>query len=182
MPPPTPASMAAWGGATAGSMWTGMPWPMPGLSWSPAGWGPPPWSISPWAMGAAAAGAAVAMSPSLPGGAASPVPTPGSCPTGVASSSLGKHARPFEGSTVDGTVWAPKSLRMADPEEAMRSSVWRILGVGSHTDLTTASTFKAFQRETESKKTPEGDQQTVQATLHANPAAMSRSMYFHESN
>ncbi|CAM6124988.1 unnamed protein product [Calypogeia fissa] len=182
MPPPTPASVAAWNGAAAGNMWTGVPWPMPGLSWSPAGWGPPPWPIAPWALNPAAA---VGRSPSIPTGGASGVPSPVPCPIGTqGSSALGKHGRPFEGggSASDGTVWAPKSLRMADPEEAMRSSVWRILGVGSHPELMPASTFKAFQPKSDSKKAPDGDQQTVQTTLHANPAAMSRSMYFQESN
>lgn len=180
--PLPPANVAAWSGAGAGSMWTGMPWPMPGLSWSPAGWGPPPWSIGPWAMGTAASGTSMAMSPATPAGVVSGLATPISCPTVTAGPSLGKHARALDGSIVDGTVWAPKSLRMADPEEAMRSSVWRILGVGSHSDLTSSSTFKAFQPKTEHKKTTDGDQQIVQTTLHANPAAMSRSMYFHESN
>ncbi|KAG6547685.1 hypothetical protein Mapa_011135 [Marchantia paleacea] len=211
--PPPPGNIAAWNGA-GGSVWTGVPWPMPSLAWGP------PWAMAPWAMSAGHGGASmgsITQTISISSGAAAgmvTVPVPcsttasGGGPASVAppsspSSSLGKHSRggppvgaPASSATaaagngaggggrgrMEGGLWAPKSLRMADPEEAMRSSVWRILGVGSRADMTTASTFKAFQPRNESKKISDDDQQAVQASLHANPAAMSRSMNFHESN
>ncbi|KAL3700058.1 hypothetical protein R1sor_018080 [Riccia sorocarpa] len=205
-PPPPGGIAAAWNGIT-GSVWTGVPWPMPGLAWGPA------WAMAPWAMATAGPGG-VSMGPmtqTIPmssgagaGILAAPMPStttttaagPGSPP-----SSLGKHSRgggpqlaaaaaaapACEGGgrgKVDGNggLWAPKSLRMADPEEAVRSSVWRILGVRSIPSMTTSSTFSVFQTRNEAKKIADDDQQVVQASLHANPAAMSRSMIFRESN
>ncbi|KAL2651738.1 hypothetical protein R1flu_019866 [Riccia fluitans] len=202
-PPPLGNIGAAWNGTT-GSVWTGVPWPMPGLAWGP------PWAMAPWAMatvgpGGVSMGPMTQTVPMSSGPAAGIHTTSMPCGTSAAaaggsgspSSSLGKHSRGGPqlraAATCDGAggrgrmdgnggLWAPKSLRMADPEEAVRSSVWRILGVRSKPNMTTGGTFNAFQTRNESKKIADDDQQVTQASLHANPAAMSRSMNFQESN
>lgn len=94
--------------------------------------------------------------------------------SGSNSRVLGKHTRVAnlqeEQKTVK-KVWVPKALRIDNPEEAAKSSIWASLGIKPDERII----FKSFQskdlknRET---KTPE--------SLQANPAAFSRSQTFQE--
>ncbi|KAL2528724.1 Cyclic dof factor 2 [Forsythia ovata] len=118
---------------------------------------------------------------------------PGSGPD---SPTLGKHSRDDnmldpasndkqetqKESNCEKFLWVPKTLRIDDPGEATMSSIWAALGIknervgsfGGH------GLFKAFQRvsKDDDKKTRVSETSTV---LQANPAALSRSLNFHES-
>ena len=78
-------------------------------------------------------------------------------------------------------VLIPKTLRIDDPGEAARSSVWSALGIKNidkaNSSLNGGGLFKAFP----SKGTDE-KHHVVKASpvLQANPAALSRSLIFHE--
>eukprot|EP00262_Sarcandra_glabra_P016630 TRINITY_DN5480_c0_g6_i1.p1 TRINITY_DN5480_c0_g6~~TRINITY_DN5480_c0_g6_i1.p1 ORF type:complete len:518 (+),score=83.85 TRINITY_DN5480_c0_g6_i1:80-1633(+) len=105
----------------------------------------------------------------------------GGCP-GKDSPTLGKHCREAnlhgEEKPVK-SLWVPKTLRIDDPDEAARSSIWATLGIkhDKNEPITKGGIFKAFQLKTEGKvDTPEAAQ-----VLHANPAAFSRSQTFRES-
>ncbi|KAJ7521224.1 hypothetical protein O6H91_19G043000 [Diphasiastrum complanatum] len=93
---------------------------------------------------------------------------------------LGKHPRSDsapEGKKA-GSLWAPKSQRITGPGEAERSSFMAILGAAKKPEsITTGSMFKAFQR----KQTSQCDKHPANY-LNANPAAMTRSTAFQESN
>ena len=102
---------------------------------------------------------------------------------------LGKHSR--EGDIVklddsdqqktskqkNGCVLVPKTLRIDDPSEAAKSSIWATLGIKNES-LSGGGLFKAFQ--------PKSDEKNHIAerspALRANPAALSRSLNFHESS
>ncbi|KAK6922013.1 Zinc finger, Dof-type [Dillenia turbinata] len=109
------------------------------------------------------------------------------------SPTLGKHSRGgdiLERSNVDKTekskekdserrFWIPKTLRIDDPSEAAKSSIWTTLGIKNDKadSVNGVGRFKAFQ--------PKGDEKNHVADtspmLQANPAALSRSLNFHES-
>ncbi|XP_062161578.1 cyclic dof factor 2-like [Alnus glutinosa] len=76
-------------------------------------------------------------------------------------------------------VWIPKTLRIDDSSEAVKSSIWAKLGIKN--DKTNSanggSLFKAFQ----SKGDGKGHVVETSPVLQANPAALSRSLNFHES-
>lgn len=78
---------------------------------------------------------------------------------------LGKHSREEES-------FIPKTLRIDDPNEAAKSSIWSTLKEGSLSG--TGRIFKAFQ----SKAATTLDNTAM--VLQANPAAFSRSINFHE--
>ncbi|XXG87663.1 hypothetical protein AAC387_Pa11g2295 [Persea americana] len=120
-------------------------------------------------------------------------PNTGSSVSASNSPSLGKHSR--EGNACDHPektdaskqgnsergVWIPKTLRIDDPDEAAKSSIWATLGIKndkSDGTIKGAGLFKAFQPKTDEKNHTMGASQV----LHANPAAMSRSRNFHESS
>lgn len=93
--------------------------------------------------------------------------------SGNGSPTLGKHSRD---STLQGeektekSLWIPKTLRIDDPDDAAKSSIWATLGIKPDEG-------GMFQYKSESKsKKPEASQ-----VLHANPAALSRSQSFQES-
>lgn len=107
------------------------------------------------------------------------------------SQTLGKHTRDGEllkPSNPEGkeseqqrnsgrSVLIPKTLRIDDPDEAVRSSIWSTLGIRNDEYISRGSLFKGFQPKGEKKDhTPE----TPRALL-ANPAALSRSLSFQES-
>ncbi|CAK9234809.1 unnamed protein product [Sphagnum troendelagicum] len=139
--------LATWSPPPNG-VWTGagvIPWAspvpgMPGLPWIvPPGWGGG-WTVPmPWAAAAAQAAASTANGSVLPG-TTMPV--------------LGKHSREWpEGRRVDGALWAPKTLRIDDPKDAARSSVWNALGMPNPPEsVLSGSKFKAFQLKAETKK------------------------------
>ncbi|KAK6931244.1 Zinc finger, Dof-type [Dillenia turbinata] len=113
--------------------------------------------------------------------------------SGPNSPTLGKHSRDgdtLEPSNVDKTekakekdlersVWIPKTLRIDDPSEAAKSSIWTTLGIKNDKadSVNGVGRFKAFQ--------PKGDEKNhvadTSTVLQANPAALSRSLSFHES-
>ncbi|KAI7746197.1 hypothetical protein M8C21_016275 [Ambrosia artemisiifolia] len=105
-----------------------------------------------------------------------------------AGSILGKHSTDGEPITPNGsheeskrqrnTVLIPKTLRIDDPDEAAKSSIWATLGIknehSGRSDL-----FKAFQSKgVDKKKSAAAEPCPV---LQANPAALSRSVCFQES-
>ncbi|KAJ0231372.1 hypothetical protein HA466_0300280 [Hirschfeldia incana] len=92
------------------------------------------------------------------------------------SSTLGKHSRD-EDETIkpkqsNGSVLVPKTLRVDDPKEAAKSSIWTTLGIKNEV------MFKGF----DSKKEVKIDKEEAETSLVlcANPAALSRSANFHE--
>ncbi|KAL6181633.1 hypothetical protein ACLB2K_048284 [Fragaria x ananassa] len=106
---------------------------------------------------------------------------------------LGKHSREGEilrpevhlekeepSKQKNGCVLVPKTLRIDDPSEAAKSSIWTTLGIKNDCISSGKGLFKAFQSQSK------GDQkkhvlETSPAML-ANPAALSRSLNFHESS
>ncbi|KAK7407380.1 hypothetical protein VNO78_09251 [Psophocarpus tetragonolobus] len=116
-----------------------------------------------------------------------------SAPTsGPNSPTLGKHSRDgdilfqkpgTESSNMaenNNTVLIPKTLRIDDPTEAAKSSIWSTLGIKNEkgNSLNGGGLFKAFA----SKGSDDKNHVVVEASpvLQANPAALSRSLVFHE--
>ncbi|RDX87949.1 Cyclic dof factor 2, partial [Mucuna pruriens] len=120
-----------------------------------------------------------------------------SAPTsGPNSPTLGKHSRDgdilFQKPATDNmaennnnnntSVLIPKTLRIDDPTEAAKSSIWSTLGIKNEkgNSLNGGGLFKAFA----SKGGAAGDKNHVvleaSPVLQANPAALSRSLVFHE--
>ena len=77
----------------------------------------------------------------------------------------------------NGCVLVPKTLRIDDPSEAAKSSIWATLGIKNETG-SGGVMFKGFQA-----KKKEKNHHNVEASpvLMANPAALSRSLNFHEN-
>ncbi|KAL7135732.1 hypothetical protein ABFS83_11G117700 [Erythranthe nasuta] len=77
-------------------------------------------------------------------------------------------------------LWVPKTLRIDDPGEAAKSSIWATLGIKNDgVDSSGGGLFEPFERGTKSdEKVPEAST----TALQANPAAMSRSVSFRESS
>ncbi|KAL6009637.1 hypothetical protein ACLOJK_000065 [Asimina triloba] len=130
------------------------------------GWATGPWNV-PWVG---------------PNGSISPLSsTSDSGCSGNGSPTLGKHSR----ENIDGeekqekSLWVPKTLRIDDPDEAAKSSIWATLGIkqDENKPLTKGGIFKAFQPSSEVKSHSTDAAQV----LHANPAALSRSQTFQES-
>ncbi|XP_047155889.1 cyclic dof factor 3-like [Vigna umbellata] len=111
--------------------------------------------------------------------------SPGSAPN---SPTLGKHSRDGDMIKQDslhkeeasrprnGGVLVPKTLRIDDPNEAAKSSIWATLGIKNES-VSGAGMFKAFQSKKEEKNHVEAS-----PVLMANPAALSRSLNFHENS
>ncbi|XP_076901692.1 cyclic dof factor 1-like isoform X1 [Bidens hawaiensis] len=109
-------------------------------------------------------------------------------PSSPISPTLGKHSRAETGedeiikeNAAEKSLWVPKTLRIDDPEEAAKSSIWATLGIKN--DRTTVGTngggmFKAF----ESKSDEKSPVKEASPALQANPAALSRSLNFQESS
>ncbi|XWS30248.1 hypothetical protein CRYUN_Cryun24cG0100200 [Craigia yunnanensis] len=113
--------------------------------------------------------------------------------SGPNSPTLGKHLRdenmgkpsnsgeeePVKENNAERGVWIPKTLRIDDPGEAARSSIWATLGIkNDKSDSIGGGPFKAFQSKgDERNQVPE-----TSPVLQANPAALSRSINFHESS
>ncbi|KAI3454685.1 hypothetical protein Pfo_011348 [Paulownia fortunei] len=119
-----------------------------------------------------------------------PPPTANQKTTGSSPNSpLGKHSRngellkpnkyegkePLEPKNSESSIVVPKTLRIDDPEEAAKSSIWATLGI-KYDSFSREGLFKALQ--------PKGDQKkpmvTTSPLLQANPAALSRSISFQE--
>ncbi|KAL1203884.1 Cyclic dof factor 1 [Cardamine amara subsp. amara] len=90
---------------------------------------------------------------------------------------LGKHSR-GEDETMqrkqrNGSVLVPKTLRIDDPNEAAKSSIWTTLGIKSEV------MFKGFDSK-KNVKIIDKEETETSLVLCANPAALSRSVKFHE--
>lgn len=112
--------------------------------------------------------------------------------SGLSSPTLGKHSRdenvlkqtnPEEeesqkANNPERCLWIPKTLRIDDPGDAARSSIWETLGIKNDKADTIGGggLFKAFQ----SKGNEKNHISETSPVLQANPAALSRSVNFHE--
>uniref|UniRef100_A0A0D6QWS2 Dof-type domain-containing protein n=1 Tax=Araucaria cunninghamii TaxID=56994 RepID=A0A0D6QWS2_ARACU len=162
----------AWNFAAAPAPWAPMSWSVVSRPQF-GGWAPAPWIAAPWAAAAAATTAY---------NSAEPAPA-----SDCGSPTLGKRAQcEPEGKTPNGCLWVPKTLRIDDPGEAAKSSIWTTLGVGNKPEspISGGGMFKAFQPKSDgsSKNSPFKPEPASQAALRANPAAFSRSISFQESN
>lgn len=171
----------------------GAPWPYP---WNPQ-MGPafcPPGFPMPFYPAAPYWGCAIPVP--VPGPGPGPwnmqwVPPPANYPPPVAppgpiSPTLGKHSRAENGeeemkeNEPEKSLWIPKTLRIDDPDEAAKSSIWQTLGIKNDVSVggNGRGMFKAFQSKSEEK-----DQTKETSTaLQANPAALSRSLNFQETS
>ncbi|XP_016445331.1 cyclic dof factor 1 [Nicotiana tabacum] len=100
------------------------------------------------------------------------------------NSPLGKHSRdgdllrpnnPEGQKNSEGSVLVPKTLRIDDPDEAAKSSIWSTLGI-SYDSVSRGGLFKGFQPKSSEKDHPA----TTSPVLQANPVAFSRSLSFQE--
>lgn len=114
-----------------------------------------------------------------------------SSPTTGSNSPLGKHSRdgnmikpdgsqeaeqPKQKPAPNGTVLVPKTLRIDDPSEAAKSSIWTALGIKKES-INRGGVFGGFLSKNDEKDhLPEPS-----PALKANPAALARSLNFHES-
>lgn len=115
------------------------------------------------------------------------------------SPTLGKHSRDenafnsgehdkdtdFKESNPDNFLWVPKTLRIDDPSEAAKSSIWATLGIKNdrvEDTIRGSSLFKALQSQSNGDKKAQVQVPKTSAVLQANPAALSRSLSFHESS
>ncbi|GMH07856.1 hypothetical protein Nepgr_009696 [Nepenthes gracilis] len=102
-------------------------------------------------------------------------PSDGGC-SGNSSPSLGKHSRDGNsdgGEKPEKSLWYPKTLRVDDPEEAARSSIWTTLGIKPRRKEEPSSkvgVFEAFP----SRTGGDPDSSEADRVLQANPAALSR--------
>ncbi|KAK1410168.1 hypothetical protein QVD17_36703 [Tagetes erecta] len=138
-----------------------VPGPSPG-SWNMQ-WVPPPANFHPPPQAAYAASTSGPVSP------------------------LGKHSRAENGeeemtkeNETEKSLWVPKTLRIDDPDEAAKSSIWATLGIKNDRSVggSGGGMFKAFQSKSEDKKPVK----EASPALQANPAALSRSLNFQESS
>ena len=114
--------------------------------------------------------------------------------SGSNSPTLGKHSRdenpvkqisseeedtPKE-KNAERCLWIPKTLRIDDPGEATRSSIWATLGIKNDkaVPISSGGLFKAFR----SKGDEKNHNAEASPVLQANPAALSRSLKFQESS
>nr|GLL18719.1 cyclic dof factor 2 [Ipomoea trifida] len=177
----------------------GAPWPYPltAVQWSsaipPPGYCPPGFPM-PVYPAPAYWGCAVPGSWSVPW-VSPPIAPQHHMPStsGPNSPTLGKHSRdenmlkpvngegedPKKESNPEKCLWVPKTLRIDDPEDAAKSSIWATLGIkNDKADSVGSGLFKAFQSK-DDEKTDASENSTV---LQANPAALSRSLNFHENS
>ncbi|KAK2969019.1 hypothetical protein RJ640_007884 [Escallonia rubra] len=175
----------------------GTPWPYP---WNPAQWRSP--MHPPPAFGPSNFPIPFYPAPPYWG---CPVPGPWNMPwlspaspspdmnSGPYSPTLGKHSRDgrmvktssseqeelIEEKDLEGCVLTPKTLRINDPSESAKSSIWSTLGFKNENSCSTnpGGLFQAFR--------PKGDEKNHVAetslVLQANPAALSRSLNFQET-
>ncbi|ONK73836.1 uncharacterized protein A4U43_C03F80 [Asparagus officinalis] len=115
------------------------------------------------------------------------------------SPTLGKHSREGEvlhrggesfkqSNQEEKNLWVPKTLRIDDPEDAAKSSIWATMGFsrddkpgGVMSGRKGGGLFKTFQN----SKTEPGCHDRAESNsqvLHANPAALSRCINFNESS
>ncbi|KAK4370891.1 hypothetical protein RND71_010366 [Anisodus tanguticus] len=73
------------------------------------------------------------------------------------------------------SVLVPKTLRIDDPDEAAKSSIWSTLGI-KYDSASRGEFFKALQPKSDDKV----NKANTSPVLHANPAALSRSISFQQ--
>ncbi|KAL3511113.1 hypothetical protein ACH5RR_030514 [Cinchona calisaya] len=180
--------------------------PFPGPSWPYHPWNSAQWRSSLPAPAISPHGYPISFYPAPYWGCA--VPSPWNMPwlspapsspdqsalsTSPTSPTLGKHTRDgnivippnllkeeaFERKNVERSVLIPKTLRIDDPNEAAKSSIWSALGIKNDkiNSISGTSLFKAFP----SKDNLKNRTANTSLVLQANPAAFSRSQNFHES-
>ncbi|KAL8457466.1 hypothetical protein ACS0TY_035361 [Phlomoides rotata] len=110
------------------------------------------------------------------------LPTPTADQKGAASSPtspLGKHSRNGDllnpNRSQESSIVVPKTLRIDDPDEAAKSSIWSTLGI-KYDSISREGLFKALQSKADDKKSV----LNTSPLLQANPAALSRSISFQE--
>ena len=123
----------------------------------------------------------------LVGSAISGIPSPSSSASysscsGNSCPTLGKHSRDANTQAEDATkqfLWVPKTLRINDPEEAARSSIWSKLDAHPEQNkpIMRGGVFKSFKPNMSDASSHVLDTNQV---LRANPAALSRSESFQE--
>ncbi|XP_061355126.1 cyclic dof factor 2-like [Gastrolobium bilobum] len=182
----------------------GAPWPFP---WNPAHWSspvPPPAFLPqgftmPLYPAAACWGFTVPGAWNIPWLAQPSSPNsiiPNSGPnSGPNSPTLGKHSREenmlksndtvgrgehSKGNSKEKCLWVPKTLRIDDLGEAAKSSIWTTLGITNNKadSIHGGELFKAFP----SKGDEKNHIMQNSPVLQANPAALSRSINFHETS
>lgn len=110
-------------------------------------------------------------------GCVSPSSSSNSSCSGNGSPTLGKHSRdsnPLKEEKREKSLWFPKTLRIDNPDEGAKSSIWATLGIKPGDP----GSFKPFQSKVDSK----GQRSDAAQVLQANPAALSRSQSFQESS
>ena len=127
--------------------------------------------VSPWPNGA---WSAPWLAPSY-GMSAAPPSSSTTC-SDSGSPVLGKHSRdsnPQGDEKTERSLWIPKTLRIDDPDEAAKSSIWTTLGI----EPGERGMFRPFQSKSD------GREQTSNAArvMQANPAAQSRFQTFQET-
>ncbi|XVE83764.1 hypothetical protein DITRI_Ditri16bG0112800 [Diplodiscus trichospermus] len=177
----------------------GAPWPYP---WNAAQWSSPvpppafcpPGFPMPFYPAAAYWGCTVPGAWNVPWLPQPSSPKPTAPNSGLNSPTLRKHSRdetmglpsnsgeeePVKENNAERCLWIPKTLRIDDPGEAARSSIWATLGIKNDKSDTIGGggLFKSFQSKCDERnQVPE-----TSPVLQANPAALSRSMNFHESS
>ncbi|KAK9194837.1 hypothetical protein WN944_005544 [Citrus x changshan-huyou] len=175
----------------------GAPWPYP---WNSAQWSPPvtppailpPGFPMPFYPPAAYWGCTVPGAWNIPW---IPQPTSPKTPSSAPNSpTLGKHSREeslVKASNSEGQeqhkennaercLWVPKTLRIDDPGDAAKSSIWTTLGIKNDKadSIGRGGLFKAFQQKNDGR----GHIAGTSPVLQANPAALSRSLNFQESS
>ncbi|XP_010528347.1 PREDICTED: cyclic dof factor 2 isoform X2 [Tarenaya hassleriana] len=164
-PPPWPYS---WNGVP----WTVLPFYPPPTYWSCPGAPPVTWNGFPWMA-----------QPNSPSGSGPNSPTLGKHSRDENTAEPGTSSKETEPSTKEKSnperyLWVPKTLRIDDPEEAAKSSIWETLGIKNDEK---GETFRAFRSKKEKgARAKENPSSPPVPVLQANPAAMSRSMNFHE--
>ncbi|OIV90251.1 hypothetical protein TanjilG_11979 [Lupinus angustifolius] len=179
------------------------PWPFP---WNPAQWSspvPPPAFFPsgftiPFYPAAAYWGCTVppgAWNMNIPWLAQPSSPNSTATGSGPNSPTLGKHSREenteksnnaadgdehCQGNNKEKNLWVPKTLRIDDLGEAEKSSMWSTLGIeiNKADSFPGGGLFKAFP----SKRDEKNHAIQTSPVLQANPAALSRSINFHESS
>ncbi|XP_050380681.1 cyclic dof factor 2 [Argentina anserina] len=177
----------------------GAPWPYP---WNPAQWSSPvsppafcpPGYPMPFYPAAAYWGCAVQGTWNMPWVPQTSSPNQTAPSSGSNSPTLGKHSRdenPVKQTSSEEEdtpkeknakrcLWIPKTLRIDDPGEAAKSSIWATLGIKNDKvdSISSGGLFKAFQ----SKSDEKNHVAEASPVLQANPAALSRSLKFQESS
>ncbi|KAK3212646.1 hypothetical protein Dsin_017352 [Dipteronia sinensis] len=186
-----PPQIPCFPGAPWPYQWNSAQWshPVPPPAFCPPGFPMPFYPATPY-WGCAVPGAWNMNVPWLPQPSSPKTPT-----SGPNSPTLGKHSRddkmakpsnsgedqePRKEANPERCLWIPKTLRIDDPGDAAKSSIWTTLGIKNDKvdSIGGGRLFKAFQ----SKGDEKNRIAETSPVLQANPAALSRSWNFHESS